>query len=1091
MLMDTGSDTSVVSKGMATKMGVADEVRECGCTVRTLTGVKPLTGEVTLELGHLTGRRVSHNVHVADIESTTYDIIIGSDVMDLVGCKIATRKKGWTVDIGRKKFKIKGMVCSGKHALVSAAVRETNEHKVIREIEEALEQVLAREDEELPATGRVLHTIETTDERPVWVPYRRYPHAQMDIIRAEVQGLLKGGIIRPSKSTYNSPLWVVPKSPGPNGEPRFRVVVDYRALNLKTKPDKYPLPLLDAMLDRMSGARYFSTLDLKSGYHQIRMHPRDAGKTAFTFDRGHYEFTRMPFGLRNAPSTFQRLMDEFLEGLEEEWIQVYMDDLVIFSKNIEEHRDHLIKVIRRLKEFNLRVSVDKKQLGKREVRFMGHILSESGVRPNPDKIKAIAEVPVPKDVKELRGFLGMANYYRKFIQGFADKAEPLTALTKKGVRWGVGERELESFQALKKAMSEAPVLRFPELNRPFLLTTDASQVAAGAVLSQITEDGDHPVAYASFKFTETETRYSAIERELLAMVRGVEQFRPYLWGTEFTIRTDHKPLLWVETLKESSARMTKLKERLTPYTFHLQHVKGTQNVVADCLSRNVNAVEGQPGSSDQTQGGESAVVRYLREWAENGPDFPTVENTRRTPESTSPRRPQNQEENPTRKWETREGIINDKINQVLVITGRHTGVQTALRKYHTHKILTLSIGVDVSDAEWVGALNQTLDYNSKYFVHIDTPELKQRLIRLYEHKKFLTEGQMIECLREVRTVEVEEEQRELVWSYHIGKTNHRGVTETLAQLRRKYYWINMPKMVGDTLTNCETCAKAKYVRRPTEAPQVLTPTPGEPLERVQTDIFFYEGRIYLTVVDEATRAGFVQRIARKTAACVTRALLGYFALLGCPKQIIMDQGREFQNRAVRDLAAELDIKLHFTTPGHSRSHGMVERFHSTLLEHLHLLKIDKGLSGEEAITRATLAYNSSIHTATRRTPHEGLVLRGNRGPREDEILQARRETDVEYQEIGKRKRIEKANRRPRVEGTGTLGIGQTVYRKNPCRRRKEDDRFLGPYEVIKLLERNRVQIVNKNSRSNRQVIVHRNELRVSKRYRTRREETGM
>jgi hypothetical protein len=172
------------------------------------------------------------------------------------------------------------------------------------------EKVLAREDELLPATGRVEHTIVLTDERPVWIPHRRYPHAQLDVIRKELKKLMDGGIIQPSKSPYNSPLWVVPKSPGPDGQPRYRLVVDYRALNKKTKPDKYPLPHLEAMLDRMGGARYFSTLDLKNGYHQIRMSP-----TAFTFDRGHYEFTRMPFGLKKAPSTFQRLMDEFSEGL--------------------------------------------------------------------------------------------------------------------------------------------------------------------------------------------------------------------------------------------------------------------------------------------------------------------------------------------------------------------------------------------------------------------------------------------------------------------------------------------------------------------------------------------------------------------------------------------------------------------------------------------------------------------------------------------------------------------------------------------------------------------------------------------------------
>ncbi|KAL1123671.1 hypothetical protein AAG570_001444 [Ranatra chinensis] len=277
----------------------------------------------------------------------------------------------------------------------------------------------------------------------------------MDVIRQELKDLLDQGIIRKLISPYYSSLWVVPKPPDAQGNLRHRVVVDYKELNKHTRSQKYPLPRLEDMLDRMNGASVFSILDLNGGYIQIRINESDCEKTAFQFERGDYEFTRMPFGLKNAPTTFQRLMDEFLEGLDEGAIQVYMDDIIVFSRSEQEHSERLVQLLGRLKEFGLKVLREK-------TVFLGDIFG-------------------------------------------------------------------------------------------FVVTTDASQVALRAVLSQLDHLGDRPVAFASRKLTSAESRYSAIERELLGVVWAVEYFRPYLWGRQFLIKTDHKPLVWVGGLKEPSA----------------------------------------------------------------------------------------------------------------------------------------------------------------------------------------------------------------------------------------------------------------------------------------------------------------------------------------------------------------------------------------------------------------------------------------------------------------------------------------------------------------------------------------------------------
>ena len=249
--------------------------------------------------------------------------------------------------------------------------------------------------------------------------------------------MLQQGIIRPSKSEFNSPLWVVLKKADESGKQQYRAVVDYRELNKATKSEKDPLPRIEEILDRMGGARVFSVLDLKSGYHRIRMHPDDSPKSAFMFERGHYEFTRMPFGLKNAPAAFQKLIDEVLEGVGEEFCQTYMDDIILFSPDSQMHKIHLEKLFEKLRKFGLKVSGKKTRLFCDEVEFMGHTISEKGVKPNSAKVEAIIKIPVPKNQKEVRTLLGMTGYYRKFVTGFSRIVEPLTRLLRKNEKFVV------------------------------------------------------------------------------------------------------------------------------------------------------------------------------------------------------------------------------------------------------------------------------------------------------------------------------------------------------------------------------------------------------------------------------------------------------------------------------------------------------------------------------------------------------------------------------------------------------------------------------------------------------------------------------
>lgn len=440
--------------------------------------------------------------------------------------------------------------------------------------------------EQLTATHVLQHKIPTTDDRPINTRQYRFPQLHKEEINKQVEELLTGGIVRRSQSPYNTPIWIVPKKEDSKGNKRWRMVLDFRALNEKTIGDAYPLPNINDILDQLGGAQYFTVCDLASGFHQIKIDPRDSHKTAFTTPFGHYEFDRMPFGLKNAPATFQRLMDLVLSGLQGENLFVYMDDIVIYATSLEEHERKYNALIERLRKANLKLQPDKCEFLKSKVTYLGHVIGKDGVRPNPKKLEAVRHFPRPKTPKNIKQFLGLAGYYRRFIPDFSRIAKSLTTLLKNDTRFEWTTTQEESFEILKQKLCEEPVLQYPDFTRPFILTTDASGTAIGGILSQGEINKDQPVAYASRTLTDNEFKYDTYEKEALAIVYCVKHFRPYLYGRKFTLVTDHKPLMWFKNAQDANMRILRWRLKLGEYDYEVIYKSGKTNVNADALSRN-------------------------------------------------------------------------------------------------------------------------------------------------------------------------------------------------------------------------------------------------------------------------------------------------------------------------------------------------------------------------------------------------------------------------------------------------------------------------------------------------------------------------
>lgn len=804
----------------------------------------------------------------------------------------------------------------------------------ILELLEKYKKLIYREGDRLTNTTSIVHEIRTTTNEQINSKLYRYPPQHEAEVRKQMEEMERNGIIRKSNSRYCSPIIVIPKKKDNSGIQKYRIVVDYRKLNEITIDDKYPLPNIDSILDKLGKAQYFSSLDLAKGYHQILIAEKDIEKTAFITPSGLYEFVRMPFGLKNAPATFQRLINEILREYINKICVVYLDDILIFSTTLEEHLNSLNKIFKRLTEHNLKIQADKCSFMKHETEFLGHILTTEGIKPNPNKVNDILRVELPKTEKQLRGLLGMTGFYRKFVKDYAKVAHPLIKYLKKDVKININDPQyIEAFEKLKLLISSHPILKFPDYEKEFTVTTDASDYAIGAVLSQ---DG-HPVCYVSRTLNNHERNYSVTDKEFLAIVYTVTYFRPYLYGRKFKIITDHAPIKYLNAKykgKEFSQRNQRWILKLQEYNFDIEYLQGKENKVADFLSR----IENSPPINDQNS-------------SESNMDMSE------TAHST--------EEQLLDHIGIKEDIVNKYKTQLILNYNPNQEMETKYgrRIIYINPQNNEEIIVDILKrfikSGYIGIYSEVADG--------DYNKIQQIIIRLFSGDKRV---KFIRATKRAQEIENEQQCHKQISLYHTRESLHSGINETYKTLKDKIYYPKLQEHIQLIINNCEKCQEIKYDRKPIKPALAITETPTKKNDIIHLDVFHYTKQTFITIIDKLTKFAIAYLINDRNWIKKIAILEGYLATFGKPRKIIMDN--EFKSEQVKRYLQEKQIEVHWTKPNSHTGNADVERLHSTLIEKIQAVEED--ISTEQKIHIAIGNYNDRYHTTIEMTPREASKL---------------------------------------------------------------------------------------------------------------------
>ena len=703
------------------------------------------------------------------------------------------------------------LLYSHNHSIISTVLHSEIQHQLLELLNTSLSRN-ANCPEGSPIV-QTFHTIPTVDCHPYVSRPRELAPERLTIAKAEFEKMQRSGVIRASSSPWAAPLHMVAKKDG-----SWRPCGDFRGLNRVTIPDAYPMPLVRDLTHRFANCSVFTKLDLEKAYYQIPMRAEDIEKTAVTTPFGLFEFLKMPFGLRNAAQTFQRHMDNIFR--EFPFVAVYIDDIIIASKDTESHRQHCKIVFDLLAKNHLSLNSDKCSFATTSVIFLGHVLSTDGFGPDPKKLKAISEFPTPTTVRQIRSFCGMINFYHRFIPHCSEKLAPLSGLITipKDKKVTLTPEAKSTFNKMKFEIMSLSKLAYPLSTGIFSLTTDASNVAAGAVLHQEQKSQNLPIAFYSHKFSPSQSRFSAFDRELLAIFMAVKNFEPFLITSPFKIFTDHKPLIYMFSLRNPSPRQQHQLSYLSQFNCTVYHIKGSDNVVADTLSRCL--VE----SISHTSLFPNEILIS---------NFPPSE-------------------------------VLDRFKETLILSG----------------------GI---------AYDNSLDGT-----------LRPILVEKFRKPAFNA----------------------------IHNINHPGFRGTFQSIQTRVVWPHIRRDVKLWCKECPECQKNKVTRHLKPALKHF-PT-GALFENLHLDIvgplISCEGKTYmLTMLDRKSRWPEVVPLRNISASTVARHLVQtWFSRYGVPKNIITDQGTQFESDIFKSLSLTYGFHHARTTAYHPQSNGLIERFHRAL-----------------------------------------------------------------------------------------------------------------------------------------------------------------
>lgn len=840
----------------------------------------------------------------------------------------------------------------------------------------------------LQTTSILKHQIKVTTETPITTKIYRFPEVYKKEVDKQISELLNQGAIVPSHSPYNFPLWVVPRKSGASNVKKFRLVIDYRKLNDLTIGDAFPIPNIQEILDQLGHAKYFTTLDLASGFHQVPMDPKDAPKTAFSTPTGHYHWQVMPFGLKGAPSCFQRVMNIALSGLQGNHCFVYLDDVVIYASTLSEHNSKLKSVFHRLRSNNLSLQPDKCEFLRKEVVYLGHVINEKGVLPNPEKTRVVDNYPVPKTPKQVKQFLGLIGYYRRFVPNFAQIAKPLTTLLKKDTPFRWTETQQESFKQFKHLLTNPPLLQFPDFSKSFILTTDASQYAIGAVLSQGEPGKDLPIAYASRTLNSAESNMSTIERELLAIVWSTEHFRPYLFGQDFIIYCDHRPLTYLYNCKNPASRLIRWRLRLEEFSYKIVYKPGSVNSNADALSRIPELPPNCPAQSFLTT--SKNPERYS--------DFIKFHYTLQVLPEIEIIKENLFEKNPNALIFSKDLSESNTYYHNLVST--HDLTSTNFDQINLHDILKLESN-KYTTYLCIGRLNyfDKLSYQDLFYtllklrdklikdnvtsVYLKNPiekniNLKQDMFN--ELIYFLFNPVSIKVVLvdkpRIKPSNKDEILKILKESHDSSISGHCGVQRTYKRIRENYKWNRMKEDIKLYIRNCSSCQINKSENKRIKAPMQITTTSERPFQRLAIDVvgpltLTENGNKYIvTFQDDLTKYSYAKSSPNHEARTLANIFVDFISIFGIPEAILTDNGPDFTSNLIKEVNKLFKIRHILTSPYHPQSNGALERSHHTLKDYLKHYLNPRQTNWDEYVSFAMFAYNTHYHQSTNFTPFE-------------------------------------------------------------------------------------------------------------------------
>ena len=761
--------------------------------------------------------------------------------------------------------------------------------------------------------------------RPVKCKERRRSPADEAALRAATEEMLAKGLIQRSTSEWVSQPVLVKKVRDGVVLSEKRPCWDYRFVNDRIKGDAYPLPLPENMFDSLRGSKVFSKLDLTKGFWQVPMAPESMAILAMSTPLGLMEPRFMPFGMKNSPSVFQRAMEAVFGDRIGRGVLVFVDDILVHTAEVEEHEQLLRWVLKRLVETDYYANPDKCEFFQPEISFLGHVISEKGVAVQQHKVKAVREWPVPQTRKQVKAFLGLTGYYRKFIPSYSQVALPLTELTKESVRYVWGPKEQKAFDALKEALTHADVLAHPDPSRQYLLHTDASGFAIAAVLSQVQADGSaRPVAYYSKKMSEAERNYRVHDQELLAIFMAMEHWRCYLEGGPYPVKvlSDHRGLTWLNTKAELTGREARWLEKLADFEFTVQYVQGSRNAAADALSRRPDLEEST--NSQQAPSVTGSAPGRLAEVKSEDAD-------------QSPPRP-------------RLKIVLGAVPTVTVV----------------NTVMSMAKGLSFLDE-----LKRAAAADPWYSAKLKEAAPTDGLLR--------DDGLLVTFDGRFYVPADREMQRKLLYEVHDAPTGgHLGQRKTLHKLQSMCYWPGMQKDVEDYVQGCVVCGAVKPSQKlPAGLLQPL-PIPHRPWEVISMDFVgplprtadYYDACLSV-MCKFSKRVHLIPTTMEVTAVKTAKLLIDHvFKLHGLPTAIISDRDPRFTAGVWKEVFRAWGTQLRMSSSYHPQTDGQTERMHRVMEAGLRAYANKARTDWADRLPMIEAFYNSSRHESTGKTPFE-------------------------------------------------------------------------------------------------------------------------